>query len=47
MPTEEAANRAREINAAYSVLSNPDRRADYDASMAEHRVMMLFALCWY
>ena len=37
MPTEEAANRAREINAAYSVLSNPDRRADYDASMAEHR----------
>lgn len=35
--SEEAADRAREINAAYSVLSNPDRRADYDASVAEHR----------
>lgn len=35
--SEEAAALAREINSAYSVLSNPERRAEYDASLAEQR----------
>lgn len=35
--SEEAAELARQINSAYSVLSNPERRAEYDASLAEHR----------
>ena len=30
-PGEETAERAREINAAYSVLSNPEKRAAYDS----------------
>jgi hypothetical protein len=35
--SSEAADRARQINAAYSVLNNPERRASYDDSLAEHR----------
>ena len=35
--SSEAADRARQINAAYSVLNNPERRASYDDSLAERR----------
>jgi DnaJ-class molecular chaperone len=35
--SSEAADRARQINAAYSVLNNPERRASYDDSLVEHR----------
>lgn len=36
-PGGAAAGRARDINVAYSVLSNPDKRASYDESLMEHR----------
>lgn len=35
--SREAADRACQINAAYSVLNNPERRASYDDSLVEHR----------
>ena len=36
-PGSEAAERSREINAAYSVLNSPEKRSAYDATLAEHR----------
>jgi hypothetical protein len=32
-----AADRARDINVAYSILSNTEKRASYDESLMEHR----------
>jgi len=36
-PGTEAAERSREINAAYSVLNSLEKRGAYDAALAEHR----------
>lgn len=36
-PSAEAAERARDINAAYAVLSNPERRSNYDEAISARR----------